>query len=170
MMTEQLAITLLLDVLWLGILATLCMDLWALVLRHLFGVIGLDYALVGRWLLLMPHRHFAHHPILTTPVQEGEKITGWLAHYGIGIIYALVMLVWVGPDWVSAPTFLPPLIVSLVSLVFPFLIMQPCFGFGCAASKTPNPWISRLKSVQSHLSYGVGLYLGAVILQAVKSL
>jgi hypothetical protein len=37
--------------------------------------------------------------------------------------------------------------------------MQPAFGFGVAASKTPNPAQARLRSLMNHAVFGFGLYL-----------
>ena len=48
----------------------------------------------------------------------------------------------------------------------PFLLMQPAFGLGVAAAKTPAPWQARLKSLSSHLVFGVGLYLSALVYNA----
>jgi hypothetical protein len=48
------------------------------------------------------------------------------------------------------------------TVVFPFFIMQPSFGLGMAASKTPKPTQARLKSLVTHAVFGVGLYVCAV--------
>jgi hypothetical protein len=45
--------------------------------------------------------------------------------------------------------------------------MQPAFGLGVAASKTPNPNKARLKSLVTHSVFGVGLYIWAVLLGPV---
>ncbi|WP_425338840.1 DUF2938 family protein [Bartonella tamiae] len=45
------------------------------------------------------------------------------------------------------------------SVIFLFFIMQPAFSIGIAVSKTPNPWISRFKSLVAHSSFGLGLYI-----------
>jgi hypothetical protein len=44
----------------------------------------------------------------------------------------------------------------------PWLVMQPSFGLGIAASKAPNPTQARLKSLMTHTVFGVGLYLCAL--------
>jgi hypothetical protein len=49
----------------------------------------------------------------------------------------------------------------------PYLVMQPSFGLGFAASKTPNPNQARLKSLMTHTVFGVGLYLWALLLSPV---
>jgi hypothetical protein len=47
-------------------------------------------------------------------------------------------------------------------VVFPLFIMQPSFGLGIAASRTPNPMQARLKSLATHTVFGAGLYLCAL--------
>lgn len=59
---------------------------------------------------------------------------------------------------------IPPLkyaLVGLLTLFAPFMILQPAFGFGIAASRTPRPWLARLLSVLTHVAYGLGLYIAA---------
>nr|WP_202899843.1 DUF2938 family protein [Kordiimonas gwangyangensis] len=64
----------------------------------------------------------------------------------------------------KAPTPLPALAVGIGSIIAPFFIMQPAFGFGFAASRTPAPWKARLKSLVTHTVFGMGLYLTALLL------
>ena len=65
-----------LKAIWVGIGATLIMDLWALLQKRLFGIPSLDYALVARWVLLIPSGQLVHRPIMTTPPVDGEKFLG----------------------------------------------------------------------------------------------
>ena len=87
-----------------------------------------------------------------------------IAHYAVGVVYALSLLAIVSPSWFARPTFTPALLFGLVSVVVPFLVMQPAFGLGVAASRTPHPTQARLKSLMAHTAFGVGLYLCAVAL------
>lgn len=48
---------------------------------------------------------------------------------------------------------------GLGSTLASFVVMQPAFGIGVAASKTPNPTVARLRSLRAHAIYGLGLYL-----------
>jgi hypothetical protein len=50
-----------------------------------------------------------------------------------------------------------------VTVAAPFFVMQPAFGLGIAASKTPNPTQARLHNLLTHTVYGFGLYLSAWI-------
>ncbi|OXJ14151.1 DUF2938 domain-containing protein [Burkholderia sp. AU6039] len=155
------------DLLLIGAGATLVMDLWALLRRRAFGIPSLDYALVGRWLGHMMHGRFRHASIVAAAPVPGERALGWVAHYAIGIVFAALPVAIAGTAWIGTPTPLPALVAGLASIVAPFFVMQPAFGFGIAASRTPSPGVARRRSLITHLSYGVGLYLAALTLAAL---
>jgi hypothetical protein len=67
----------------------------------------------------------------------------------------------VGNNWLQHPTPLPAILFGQVTALAPFLIMKPLFGYGFAASKTPNPAQARLRSLMNHTAFGIGLYLVA---------
>ncbi|MCA8017297.1 DUF2938 domain-containing protein [Burkholderia metallica] len=157
----------LLDVSLIGAGATLVMDLWTLFRRRAFGIPSLDYALVGRWIGHMAQGRFRHASIAAAPPVPGERALGWFAHYAIGIAFAALPVAIAGTEWIAAPTPLPALVAGLGSVAAPFFVMQPAFGFGIAASRTPQPGVARRRSLVTHLSYGVGLYLAACTLAAL---
>jgi cytochrome b561 len=138
------------------------MDAWALFLKRAFGVPSANYCLVGRWLRHMPEGTFKHTSIAAAPQKSSECAVGWIAHYVVGTVYALVLVAFVSGSWLARPTFLPALLFGIGSVVVPYLIMQPSFGLGIAASRTPNPTQARLRSLMAHTSFGVGLYVCAV--------
>lgn len=145
----------------IGVGATLLLDLWNLFLRRAFGVPSLDNALLGRWLLSMPDGVLRHRPITGTPAKACERPVGWVAHYTIGAGLAFGFLVLVSEDWLSRPTAMPALLYGIATLVFPFFVLQPSFGLGVAASRTPHPMRARIKSLATHVVFGAGLYLCA---------
>jgi hypothetical protein len=147
----------------IGIGATAVLDVWAQFSTRVLGASAPNWGLVGRWIGYFPRGRFAHENIARAAPVRGELMTGWCAHYAIGIFYAALLLAIWGPDWGRHPTPLPPLIVSLVALVAPFLIMQPGMGAGIAASKTPNPNAARLRSIVTHSVFGIGLYGSALL-------
>lgn len=143
----------------LGLVATAVMDGTGYARRRLFGVSGLDYALLGRWLGHMRHGQMTHVAIGCAAPIRGERSLGWVLHYLSGIFLAFGL--WAGAtrmgDWLLS---LPGcLMYGVVTVLLPFLVLQPCFGLGVAASKTPHVWTARGRSLVSHLSFGVGLYL-----------
>lgn len=150
-----------------GLGATLLMDLWALFLKRVFGISPANYCLVGRWLLHMPDGTFMHASIAAASQKRSECMAGWIAHYIIGAGYALLFTAWASGSWLVQPTLLPAVLFGIGSVAVPFLIMQPAFGLGIAASGTPNPTQARLKSLMAHTAFGVGLYVCAVGVSSV---
>ncbi|NJN99010.1 MAG: DUF2938 domain-containing protein [Anaerolineales bacterium] len=145
----------------IGLGATLTFDLWALFLKYAFKITPSNICLVGRWLRYMPEGIFAHANIGAAPRKSAECTVGWIAHYMIGITFALVFVALVGQTWLQQPTLLPALVFGVVTVVAPFAIMQPSFGLGFAASKLPNPTPARVRSLLNHSAFGLGLYLFA---------
>ncbi len=146
----------------IGVGGAALMDIWSLVLRRRFGIPTLDYALLGRWIGHVPRGRFVHDRIAAARPVRGERPLGWLAHYAIGVTFALLLLAIWGLDWVRSPTILPALVVGLGTIIAPWFVMQPAMGAGIAGSRTPNPTATRLRNLGTHAVYGVGLYLSAV--------
>jgi uncharacterized membrane protein YagU involved in acid resistance len=146
----------------IGVGASLLMDLWNLFLKRTFGISSLNYCLLGRWLRHMPGGTFRHASITYAPQKPFECTVGWIAHYTIGVVFALLFVVFASGDWLESPTMLPALLYGIGTVVFPLFILQPSFGLGIAASRTPNPTQARLKSLVTHTVFGVGLYICAL--------
>lgn len=150
-----------------GIGATLVMDLWALVLKHVYGVTGLDYRMLGRWLGHLLHGQVRHDAIGRSAPVSAEALIGWTAHYAIGIAFAAGLVAVWSPDWLQAPRLAPAVLTGLVTVAAPFLILQPAFGLGLAACRTSKPSTARLRSIITHLVFGLGLYAAARLVAAL---
>jgi hypothetical protein len=155
-----------LKTLLIGIGATLAIDIWVSFLK-LFKIKSLDYRYVGRWIGNIPKGKFFHNKIQDTPSIPHELIIGWTVHYLIGITFAFILIAVYGIGWLDKPNILPAIIIGLITLVGPLLIMQPAFGFGIASSKLPRPNLLRLKSLSTHLIYGIGLYVSAILVNKI---
>lgn len=142
----------------IGVGATVLIDLWAQLLRRMFGVPSLGYAMVGRWLGHMRTGRFIHASIAGAAPIYGEAAIGWAAHYVTGMIFAAILLLLCGDAWIRNPSLAPALAFGLVTVTVPFFVMQPGMGLGLAASKTPRPNAARLRSLVTHGVFGVGLY------------
>ena len=143
----------------IGLGATLTTDLWALFLNRAFTIPAPNYCLVGRWFRTMPEGIFKHSNIASTPQKSAECAVGWIAHYMIGIIFAITFVALIGDNWLQHPTLIPAILFGVVTVLMPFFITQPSFGLGLAASKTSNPAQARLRSLMNHIAFGIGLYL-----------
>lgn len=148
----------------LGVGATAVLDLWAWLLNRAFGVPLPNMCLLGRWVCHMPAGKFAHQNIAAAPARRLECAVGWAAHYLIGIAFAAGLVWLVSAEWLRNPTLLPALVFGIATVAAPFLLLHPAFGFGVAASKTPNPGQARLRSLVSHTVFGIGLYVSALFL------
>ena len=153
-------VELVLRAVFIGVGATVLMDLWALLLRRL-GVRSLDFALLGRWVGHLARGQWRHASIAQATPVRGERWLGWSAHYAIGVSFAALLLAAFGLEWARSPSLLPALGVGVVTVVAPLFVLQPALGLGVASSKTPTPLFNGVKSVVTHTVYGLGLYLAA---------
>lgn len=155
---------------FIGIGATVVMDLWGVARKPLLGIALPNYALVGRWFGHMRYGRFRHDAIAASAPVRGEHVIGWAAHYLTGIAFAAVLIgIW-GPAWVRQPSLGPALAVGVATVAAPFLLMQPGMGAGIAASRTPRPASARLQSMVTHAVFGFGLYLSGLALHFIESL
>jgi hypothetical protein len=145
-----------------GIGATLIMDLWNLFLKRAFGILSLNYCLLGRWLRHMEKGTVMHASIAAAAQKPFECTVGWIAHYTIGMVLAVAFVAMASGEWLVQPTLLPALLYGIGTVVFPFFLMQPSLGLGIAGSRPPNPTQARLKSFATHTVFGLGLYLCAL--------
>ena len=146
----------------IGVGATLLMDLWNLFLKRAFGIPSLNYCHLGRWFCHMPSGTLRHASIAAAPEKRFECAVGRLAHYTIGVVLALVFVVLTSGHGLSRPRLLPALLYGIGTVVFPLFVMQPSLGLGVAAARTPRPMQARLKSLATHVVFGIGLYVCAL--------
>jgi uncharacterized membrane protein YagU involved in acid resistance len=111
----------------------------------------------------MPEGTFTHSNIASTPQKSTECVIGWIAHYLIGITFAITFVALAGNNWLQHPTLIPAIVFGVATVLIPFFIMQPAFGLGIAASKTSNPKEARFRSLMNHTAFGAGLYLFALL-------
>ncbi|MEM7541779.1 MAG: DUF2938 domain-containing protein [Pseudomonadota bacterium] len=149
-----------------GVGGTVALDAWAAMLHYLLGTPATNWAMVGRWLAHMPGGKFHHEDMAAVAPVRGEAVIGWVFHYGIGIGYGLLLVAVTGVGWLHTPTIPPAVLLSLVLLVAPFFVMMPGLGLGLAGAKTPDPNLTRLKSVLGHTMFGLGMYATALALPA----
>ena len=141
---------------FIGFGATLLTDLWALFLKRAFKIPSHNYCLVGRWLRTMPEGMFKHSNIATAPQKRAECTVGSIAHYIIGVMFAITFIILTGNRWLEHPTPIPAILFGIVTVAAPFFILQPSFGLGLAAAKVSNPMQARLRSLMNHTAFGIG--------------
>ena len=85
----------------------------------------------------------------------------------IGITFAALLLSTFGVQWARSPSLLPALLVGIATVIAPLFLLQPALGAGIASSNPPRPLFNALKSVGTHVVYGCGLYLAALVTSTV---
>ncbi len=156
-----------LKIIVIGIGATFTMDSYSFILK-LFGIKGLDYRFLGRWIGHTFNGKYYHNKIMDSPPIKHELIIGQIAHYSIGITFAFLLVMLFGKKWLNNPSLFPALMIGLLTIVAPFFIMQPAFGFGIAGSNLPHPNQARLMSLIIHCVYGFGLFVTALIVHRIE--
>src|SRR5260370_19440431 len=127
------------EILVVGIVATLATDLWQRLLEEIAGLPPASWGLVGRWVAWFLRGVFVHRPITATPSVRGEVAIGWAFHYAIGIAYAALYLAIMRFGLGSGPTLISALAFAIALLVAPWFVLQPALGLGFMASRTPHP-------------------------------
>ncbi|WP_057461512.1 DUF2938 domain-containing protein [Pseudovibrio sp. POLY-S9] len=148
-----------LRILFVGIGATLFMDIWAIAADSLFGIPQSNFSVVGRWLGHMLDGQFTHESIRRAAPIAGEATIGWTVHYLVGIVFVAAFVMIFGNRQLQNPSLILAILFGVVMIVFPFFVMQPSLGAGVMASNRPNPDFARLKSLMTHFSFGLGMYV-----------
>lgn len=144
----------------LGIFATVAIDIWATFSNKVLNFPRTNWAMVGRWLGHIPNGTFMHDPVSSSPEIKYEDSIGWVFHYFIGVTYAAIYVVLV--IWVleGDTTLFSSWVFGLVTILSPWLILQPALGLGICAVKAPKPNIIRLQNIVIHSIFGMALYCG----------
>ncbi len=147
----------------MGIGGTVAMDLWALALKQSLGMPLPNWGYVGRWSAQVAKGRVFHDDIGRVPMVSGETAIGWAVHYGVGVVYGVLFLALVGPDWLNGMAFLPLWIFSILTIAAGWFLLQPGMGLGWAASKTDTPWRARTMGLIAHTVFALGMWGAAFI-------
>jgi len=154
-------------VILIGCGATLVMDIWLMFLKRI-GVQTLNFAFIGRWVGHLFHGRIAHAAIGKASPITNETSLGWITHYAVGIAFAFLLISIAGVAWARTPSLGIALLVGVCTVAFPLLVMQPAMGLGVAASKSPNPIKSFIRSMVNHSVFGLGLFLSACLIEWIS--
>jgi DUF2938 family protein len=149
----------------IGVGATAILDLWALLLKHAFGLPGANWGLVGRWFCHLAKGKVFHEDIAMSRPFAHELAIGWIGHYAVGILFAAILLAVTPSGWLQQPTLLPALAVGLVTVGAGWFLLQPGMGAGVAASRRPNANQIRALNIAGHIVFGLGLYTTALLIR-----
>lgn len=143
-----------------GIVATATLDVWQQIYRLLFGTPITDWAMIGRWVGHIREGQFVQPDIGKAPPIANERILGWIVHYVVGTGYAVVYLLSMRFVVGSPPSFVSALVFGAVSVGITWFFMEPVLGAGVMGSKLPRQAGAMVHDFTSHLSLGLGLYIG----------
>lgn len=149
----------------IGIAATILMDVWAMALHFVLGEPKPNWAPPGRWFRHLANGRVFHDSIAAAEPYRHELALGWAGHYAVGILYGVVFALFMGHDWLAAPTFLPAWLWGMITIAAGWFFMHPGMGLGWAASKTANPNKVRLFSILAHTVFALGLYGTALLIR-----
>ncbi len=151
-----------LQIVVMGVVATVAIDLWLAVLDKGFKLPVTNWAMVGRWVGHLPGGKLIHSPIESSVEIRHEHALGWAFHYVTGIVYAFLYLAIVLSFIEGEPTLLSAMLFGLITVVVPWFVLQPGLGLGYFARLTPKPNVIRVMSLSVHAIFGVSLYIGWV--------
>jgi len=145
-----------------GLLGTALMDIAGSLAERLkitsVGKWGGNRAL-GRWALGIFRGHFVHKDILKSSPLKNELFAGWITHYFTGGCVALTYPFFFLAFNVTTPEdhLLPSLIWGGATIVLPWFILYPAFGWGFFGIRAPKGTRPLVATTISHLLYGLGL-------------
>ena len=146
------------QVIFMGIVATVVIDIWAVILSTIFKLPTTNWSMVGRWCAHLRTGQFIHRPISQLKPVKYEQTIGWLFHYIIGIGYAYLYVMLMVFIFIKDPSLTSAIIYGLVTLIAPWLVLQPALGLGLFARLAEKPNTIRALNLSVHLIFGVALY------------
>ncbi|WP_417209810.1 DUF2938 family protein [Antarctobacter sp.] len=148
----------------IGLIATLAINIWALLLFRVAGIPMPNRAMMGRWAAHGARGRLFHDSIAAAPPVPGETRIGWLFHICVGATFGVMLALLAGRDWLAEPTLLPALAFGIVTVGFGWFLMLPGMGLGIAGAQAPNPAKVRINGLLGHVVFGVALWIGALAL------
>jgi hypothetical protein len=149
----------------IGIGGTVAMDIWAIILWRLFGQSAPNWAPVGRWTWHLQDGTVFHDSIAHATPYANEQALGWAFHYFVGIVYGVVLALFMGETWLAEPTLLPAFIWGIVTVGAGWFLLHPGLGLGWMASNTPNPTKVRAMGLIAHTIFALGMWGTAIALR-----
>ena len=149
-----------------GIFCCIAMDLWQRFLLLTYKISPANWASAGRWLIMLIGKNILinHNLDRENPIKY-ELLIGWVFHYCVGMGYGFTYYFCLRTFEHFDTTITSGFIFGLISVVIPWFFFLPATGKGLMGNKTPNPNLTRLLSICSHIVVGVFLaicfsYLG----------
>ena len=149
---------------FVGILATITTDVLSVTALKLGLIAFLPPRLTGRWFASMARGQFLHTDIGRVPPINHEMAIAVPMHYAVGITLALLYLLMVSALRLSPRNLIVALAFALCTNLLPWLLMFPAMGYGWFGKHRPPGTRLFFSSLVTHCFYGVGLWIGVLIL------
>ena len=153
-----------------GIIATVTLDLWQQIFHLAFGVPTTNWGMIARWMGHMPEGQFTQRDIGKTSPVPYEGPLGWVIHYVVAVSLAVVYLLLMRFVFDAPPNFVSAMLYAVATVCITWFVIEPALGLGVMASKAPNRASVLTLDFTTHLSYGVGIYLGILAASAISML
>jgi hypothetical protein len=148
-----------------GCLSVAVLDLWQRLAHRLGGLPPTNWAVVGRWLLMLLRQGILFNTELAqAPPLPRERLIGWVFHYIIGVVYVWIYVTLWQPNWGLDNPLADGLLFGAVSAVVPWLFFMPATGAGLFGSCTPRPVFVSLSALVVHAIFGVAIGVFSVLL------
>lgn len=148
------------DILIAGIIACLAMDGFQRLLLVMIGQPPSNWAVVGRWALIVLRTARLYQPnIETAPEARHELRFGWVVHYAVGIGYAVVYSGLMQTGLLTA-SLTDGLFFGIASVIVPWFFFLPVMGKGIMGKHTPAPLRVCSLAFANHCVFGLGMAAG----------
>ncbi len=150
--------------LFVGVGSTLVLDLWVLLVEKVLGIPPTNWGVVGRWLKGIAAGRFVADTTDDSKITLTEKSLGWCFHYIIGVVYAALILIIYGVEFISNPTLAPVIVVGVVlSTIAGLGILMPALGAGFFGRLLPNKAATYVYLVVAHAIFAGGQFAFSVL-------
>ncbi len=151
------------EMILMGIWATLFMDLLAVILvksKTVRPTIEPQY--IGRWALYLLKGKFIHEDIRKTPASKNEKPAALISHFLIGIVLIGIYLFLELKVPAIRDQLWVPLVFGAATIILPWLWLYPSIGIGFLALKSPKRSDYITLSIINHTNFGIGMMIWIV--------
>lgn len=153
------------DIVIVAVIANLVTDLYELGLERFLGKTR-DWHLVGRWVANMLNGSLVLDPTDEMRTVSGEFALGWVFHYIVAVVYVAAYLLGVRLILGEPPSMSTAIGFGILTVVAPWFVLMPCLGVGVFAMNAAKPNFVRIASLSVHVVFGIGIYLGVVVVGA----
>ena len=148
----------------IGIVATLTMDVLTVAAIKLRLIAPLRPQLIGRWFASIAQGQALHSDIANAPPINHEFAVAVPVHYAIGVTLALLYLLASSTFGINPRSPVAALGFALCTNLLPWLLMFPAMGYGWFGTHGPAGTRLLLSSFVTHCLYGLGLWIGVLVI------